>query len=64
MDTPKISILRAGARSTPVPCDLIRRSFRDVAERFHLTRENCPRHLSNCGVDWVERDERLMFVEI
>jgi GNAT superfamily N-acetyltransferase len=33
--------------------DLIRRGFRDVAERFALTRENCPKHPSQCQTDWV-----------
>jgi len=35
---------------------LIRDSFRDVAERFGLNAENCPRHPSQCGEDWVKRD--------
>jgi hypothetical protein len=28
---------------------LIRDSYRDVAERFNLTPENCPKHPSNCN---------------
>lgn len=36
--------------------DVIQRSFRPVAERFGLTRENAPRHPSNCAPDWIERD--------
>ncbi len=36
--------------------ETIRGSFRDVAERFGLTRENCPRHASNCTPDWIEKD--------
>lgn len=36
-----------------VLCRLIRNSFRDVAERFGLTAENCPRHPSNCSRDWI-----------
>lgn len=36
--------------------DLIRRSFRDVADRFGLTPENCPRHPSNCAPEWILRD--------
>lgn len=31
----------------------IRTSFRTVAERFGLTRENAPRHPSNCETGWV-----------
>ncbi len=33
---------------------LIRNSFRDVADRFNLTLENCPTHPSNCMTEWVE----------
>jgi len=36
--------------------DIIRSSFLDVAERFGLTKENCPKHASNCMVDWIEKD--------
>ncbi|WP_372679413.1 GNAT family N-acetyltransferase [Desulfosarcina sp.] len=35
---------------------LIRDSFADVAERFELTPQNCPRHPSNYTRKWVERD--------
>lgn len=35
---------------------LIRDSFRDVATMFGLTRENCPRHPSNCADESIERD--------
>ena len=33
---------------------LIRNSFRDVADRFNLTSENCPTHPSNCTAEWIE----------
>ncbi len=36
--------------------ETIRGSFRDVAERFGLNQENCPRHASNCRADLVEKD--------
>ena len=36
--------------------ETIRGSFRDVAERFGLTGENCPRHPSNCTADWIGKD--------
>lgn len=36
--------------------EIIRSSFRDVADRFGLTRENAPRHPSNCTEDWIQRD--------
>ena len=36
--------------------ETIRGSFREVALRFGLTRENCPRHPSNCTMEWIEKD--------
>jgi diamine N-acetyltransferase len=36
--------------------DLIRKSYRNVAQRFDLTPENCPKHPSNCTDDWVRND--------
>jgi N-acetylglutamate synthase-like GNAT family acetyltransferase len=36
--------------------ETIRGAFKDVAVRFGLTEENCPRHPSNCRRDWVEKD--------
>ena len=35
---------------------LIRRSYRDVALRFDLNADNCPKHPSNCTAAWIERD--------
>jgi len=35
---------------------MIRESFRDVAKRFSLTAENCPRHPSNCTTSWIDSD--------
>ena len=35
---------------------IIRDSFRDVARRFSLTKENCPKHPSNCASSWIETD--------
>jgi N-acetylglutamate synthase-like GNAT family acetyltransferase len=54
MVNPKI---RAGTqKDIAVLTEIIRSSFRDVADRFGLTQENCPTHPSNCTVDWVQRD--------
>jgi GNAT superfamily N-acetyltransferase len=36
--------------------EMIRGSFQDVADRFGLNAENCPRHPSNCRADWIEKD--------
>jgi len=35
---------------------LVRDSYRDVAQRFGLTPENCPKHPSNCTDDWIRND--------
>ncbi len=35
---------------------MIKKSYRTVAERFQLTRENCPKHPSNCTLEWIEKD--------
>ncbi len=47
--------------------DLIRNSFRDVADRFRLTEENCPKHPSNCKPSWIEsalhKDARYFILE-
>lgn len=34
----------------------IRRAFRDVARRFGLTPQNCPKHPSNCTDEWICKD--------
>lgn len=35
---------------------LIRDSYRDVAHRFSLTKDNYPKHPSNCTSSWIESD--------
>ena len=35
---------------------MIRKSHADVARRFNLTPENCPKHPSNCTTDWIKSD--------
>ena len=44
----------ASSSDIPLLTILIRNSFRDVADRFNLTSENCPAHPSNCTTEWVE----------
>ena len=36
--------------------ELIRNASRDVAERFGITPQNCPKHPSNCREGWVRAD--------
>jgi N-acetylglutamate synthase-like GNAT family acetyltransferase len=50
------SIVQATKRDIDDLAHLIRQSFTDVAIRFELTRENCPKHPSNCTRDWIQRD--------
>jgi len=57
---------RIGEASTPdIPllAAVIRDSFRDVAESFGLTRENCPTHPSFCTDIWIAKamDEGVRF---
>lgn len=35
---------------------LVSECFQDVAARFGLTTENCPKHPSHCTDEWIERD--------
>ncbi len=49
-------IRAANSVDVPLLSSLIRVSFRDVAERFALTVENCPKHPSNCTDEWIEND--------
>jgi len=44
----------AQPEDAPLLAELIRDSFRDVAERFSLTAANCPTHPSQCQTSWVE----------
>ncbi|MBN1849147.1 MAG: GNAT family N-acetyltransferase [Deltaproteobacteria bacterium] len=49
-------IKTADPQDTSLLTRLIRESFRDVAERFNLSAENCPKHPSNCVDDWIKND--------
>jgi ribosomal protein S18 acetylase RimI-like enzyme len=49
-------IRKCAPEDVDILAETIRGSFRDVAERFGLTEENCPRHPSNCKADWIEKD--------
>lgn len=55
---PKESILirEANADDVSTLCRLIRQSYQDVARRFGLNAENCPKHPSNYTDQWVEND--------
>ncbi|UCG59296.1 MAG: GNAT family N-acetyltransferase [Phycisphaerales bacterium] len=46
----------ANEDDTGVLADLLRRAFRDVAERFDLTAENCPKNLAFCTEQRIKDD--------
>ncbi|MDH3567902.1 MAG: GNAT family N-acetyltransferase [Desulfobacteraceae bacterium] len=48
--------IREANSRDPILSGLIRDAFRGVAETFGLTRENCPKHPSNCTDEWIEND--------
>ena len=56
MTAKTIHIRQAVSADISLLSSLIRESFRDVAERFSLTNENCPKHPSNCTDQWIEND--------
>ncbi len=49
-------IREANIEDSEILADIISESFKDVANRFSLTPENCPRHPSNYTASWVESD--------
>ena len=48
------SITNAQTTQIPTLTHIIRTSNQDVAERFHLTAHNAPKHPSNCTENWIE----------
>lgn len=51
-----IAIRQAGYSEADVIAETVRMSFRDVAERFGITREAAPTHPSQCEAEWIRRD--------
>ncbi|MGB5746446.1 MAG: GNAT family N-acetyltransferase [Desulfobacterales bacterium] len=49
-------ILKATIEDVSILSAIIRHSYRDVALRFNLTPENCPKHPSNCSDEWIRND--------
>ncbi len=49
-------IRKATLEDAEVLASIIRQSFHNVAKRFSLTKNNCPKHPSNCTRSWVESD--------
>ncbi len=53
---PEPHIREADSADVSLISGLIRESFRDVARRFGLTLENCPKHPSNSTDEWIAND--------
>jgi len=53
--TGKTHIRQATSEDVLLLTDLICNSFNDVAQKFGLTPENCPKHPSNCTTQWIEQ---------
>ena len=51
-----VMIKEATLNDREILVKLIRESFRDVARRFSLTVDNCPKHPSNITSSWIESD--------
>ena len=49
-------IREATIEDSEILSEIISESHRDVAERFSLTPENCPKHPSNCTSSWIKAD--------
>jgi len=49
-------IRKANTTDVSLLSGLVSECFRDVAERFGLTLENCPKHPSHCTDEWIEND--------
>jgi N-acetylglutamate synthase-like GNAT family acetyltransferase len=54
MLSPKIQVCTQ--KDIGILVETIRRAFQDVAKRFDLTKDNAPRHPSNCTKDWIQKD--------
>jgi N-acetylglutamate synthase-like GNAT family acetyltransferase len=52
------TIRHATDADVDVIAGIVSRAFADVALRFSLTPENCPKHPSNCTVEWVRQDQK------
>jgi len=51
-----MNIREAKKNDIPEITKVIRKSYHTVAKRYDLTRENCPKHPSNCETNWVLGD--------
>jgi hypothetical protein len=54
--TSETRIRKADSSDIGLLAGLVRECFQDVAARFGLTLENCPKHPSHCSDERIERD--------
>jgi len=54
--TNDLTIVRTTVEDAVRLAEIIGCSFADVAVRFDLTPQNCPKHPSNCTPAWIEKD--------
>ncbi len=54
--TTHVCIREANSTDASLLSGLICEAYREVADRFGLTLENCPKHPSNCTQEWIEND--------
>jgi len=55
-ESPEMNIRHATPEDAATLAMLISESNRDVAVRFNLDRDNCPKHPSFCTTDWLKTD--------
>ena len=48
-----ITVREVTTDHVPVLTEIIKKSFHNVAKKFNLTKENAPKHPSNCQEDWI-----------
>lgn len=59
MNPPDEKAIRPATEAdAPVLADLVRQANQDVARRFGLTPDNCPKHPSQCEPSWIVNDLR------
>jgi diamine N-acetyltransferase len=54
--TNQTEIRSADSHDIDTLSNIIRTANRDVAKRFNLTVDNCPKHPSNCSNEWIIKD--------
>ncbi len=48
-------IVKAPPQDAPAIAGIIRKSHQNIAEKFNLTPDNCPKHPSLCRPQWIQK---------